>query len=144
MENRAIGYLEDLIEFCQDVTNFMRKLNYDKQVFLESKVDQYGISFCIEQIGELAGKLRNEGYAEKYPSVPWNEMSGLRNRIAHGYFTVDLRIVYDISVNDIPELLKNCREILKQETSLENQIRRAEQRSGTVSSSAPAKENERE
>lgn len=60
----------------------------------------------------MGEKLRDSGFADKYPEIPWNEIAGLRNRIAHGYDAIDHEMVYDISTNDVPELLHNCKRIL--------------------------------
>ena len=71
------------------------------------------IRYCTD-IGELVKKLRESGFTYQYPHVPWDEIAGLRNRIAHGYDTIDLEMVFDISVSDIPELQANCEYIMKQ------------------------------
>ena len=88
------------------------KYGKDYTVFVANRAYQYAVSFCLEQIGELAKKLRDSGFASNYPELAWNEISGLRNRIAHGYDTIDLEMVFDISVSDIPELHEKCNEII--------------------------------
>ena len=50
-----------------------------------------------------------DGYAEfvqAHPEVPWRSMRGMRNRIAHGYFDVNLDVVWDTVQTALPELLK--------------------------------------
>ena len=50
-----------------------------------------------------------EGYVkftEKHASVPWRNMRGMRNRIAHGYFDINLDVVWDTVQTALPELLK--------------------------------------
>ena len=56
------------------------------------------------QISENSKRL-TDGYKLKKANVPWNSISGLRNRIVHDYGNVDLNVVYDTLKNDIPELL---------------------------------------
>ena len=116
MVNRSIDQLEDVLNYCDDIISFCAALDNDLNNFLESRQSQYSISFCIEQIGELIKKLRDAGLAEKYPDVAWNEIAGLRNRIAHGYFAIDLRMVFDIGINDIPKLRRQCSDILELES----------------------------
>lgn len=115
MKNRNVANLQSLINYCQDILNMqlMYGLTYEK--FIENKGYQYAISFCLEQIGELAKKLRDNGIAEKYSDISWNEIAGLRNRIAHGYDKIDLEMVFDISTAEIEELMQKCEEILKKE-----------------------------
>ena len=61
--------------------------------------------FRMIQISENAKKL-SEDYRKSNSNIPWNEISGLRNRIVHDYGKVDLNIVYETLKQDIPELLE--------------------------------------
>jgi uncharacterized protein with HEPN domain len=59
-------------------------------------------------IGEAATKVM-EGYAaftQAHPEVPWRNMRGMRNRMAHGYFEINLDVVWDTAHEWVPELLK--------------------------------------
>ena len=60
--------------------------------------------FRMIQISENAKNL-TEDYKNSNPNIPWNAISGLRNRIVHDYGNVDLNVVFDTLKNDIPELL---------------------------------------
>lgn len=60
--------------------------------------------FRMIQISENAKKL-TDGYKTMHRNIPWNELSGLRNRIVHDYGNMDLNVVYETLKNDIPELL---------------------------------------
>lgn len=63
----------------------------------------------IESIGESVKKLDRllPGFLDgKAPYTPWKEIKGLRDHIAHGYFDIDASIIYDVSVNEIPNLKK--------------------------------------
>ncbi|MBE7013721.1 MAG: DUF86 domain-containing protein [Ruminococcaceae bacterium] len=114
MQNREISYLKSIIKHCRNIEAIHAEYEYSHEKYYTSPGYQYSISFCVEQIGELVVKFRNEGYAENYKNIPWHKIAGMRNRIAHGYDSIDLDMVYHISVNDIPQLLKNCEEILKE------------------------------
>lgn len=143
--NRTTSYIRSMIKYCQDVLDLQTSFGGKSFTsFMNHKGYQYSVSFCIEQIGELAKKLREEGFAEKYPDISWNEIAGLRNRIAHGYDVIDLDMVYDISINDIPKLLQDCQEILRKENTLENKIQNAEQRAGTLQPGIAPGRTERE
>jgi uncharacterized protein with HEPN domain len=58
-------------------------------------------------IGEAATKLmdRYPGFAARHPDVPWRSMRGMRNRIAHGYFDINLDVVWDTVQTALPDLL---------------------------------------
>jgi uncharacterized protein with HEPN domain len=49
---------------------------------------------------------------EQYPEIPWRGMAGMRDRIIHGYDTVDLQIVWDVVKQDIPALRPRIQQIL--------------------------------
>ena len=64
-------------------------------------------------IGEAATKLMTDfaDFVDRYPDVPWKSMKGMRNRIAHGYFDINLEIVWDTVQTALPELLAGLRVI---------------------------------
>ena len=59
---------------------------------------------CIEIIGEAAAKVSEETRAE-CPSLPWADVIGMRNRLIHGYFDIDLDRVWDTIKDDLPPLV---------------------------------------
>lgn len=58
----------------------------------------------LEIIGEAAGRLLDEERSA-FPSVPWYEIIGLRNRLVHGYDSVDLDILWQTVLEDLPSLI---------------------------------------
>lgn len=75
----------------------------------------------IEIIGEAAQGV-SEAYQAKHPAIPWSQVIGARNRLIHGYFDVDLDIVWATIQEDLPRLHKILKEALK--TSAASSIRR--------------------
>lgn len=65
----------------------------------------------LEIIGEAAKNVSKE-YRQKNPSMPWQSMTGMRNRLIHEYFGVDRKVVWDTCQTDIPELKKLVLNIL--------------------------------
>ncbi len=80
----------------------LQELN-DNEVLLDSML------FRMIQISENAKKLSDE-YRKEKNNLPWDEMSGLRNRIVHDYGHVDLRIIFETLKYDIPELMEQLEE----------------------------------
>jgi len=68
----------------------------------------------IEIIGEAAAKVTPQ-LQEKYPSIPWKEIVGTRNRLIHGYEEVDLDIVWQIVTTDLRPLVPNLQEVINKE-----------------------------
>jgi uncharacterized protein with HEPN domain len=58
----------------------------------------------LEVLGEAAGRVSEEG-RRKHPGVPWSQMVGLRNRLIHGYDSVDMDILWTIITKDLPPLI---------------------------------------
>ena len=88
--------LHFIVLHMQDVD--MEELG-NNEVLLDSML------FRMIQVSENAKKLSDE-YKEEKSNIPWNALSGLRNRIVHDYGNVDLHIVYETLKNDIPDLLE--------------------------------------
>jgi len=66
----------------------------------------------FEIIGEAAAGL-SEAFKEKYSEVPWKQIIGMRHRLIHGYFDVDLDIVWQTIMNDLPTLREQLEQIVK-------------------------------
>ncbi|HSD63824.1 MAG TPA: HepT-like ribonuclease domain-containing protein [Ignavibacteriaceae bacterium] len=58
----------------------------------------------IEIIGEAASKLSEE-YIENHSDVPWIDIVGMRNRLIHGYFDVDIELIWNTVKKDLPDLI---------------------------------------
>ncbi len=67
--------------------------------------------FNLSQLGELAGKIDPE-YRKQYEEVPWRSIYGLRNRIVHDYEGVNLRLLWEIISEDVPELIEKLNMVL--------------------------------
>jgi len=65
----------------------------------------------VEIIGEAAGKVSEE-VRSQYPQVPWLDIVNMRHHLIHVYFDVDLNIVWDTAVKDLPDLVKALETIL--------------------------------
>lgn len=81
---------------------------WSKEDFLADKRTQQAVILNIVIIGEAATKLLGDyrGFLDQYPEVPWTSMKGMRNRIAHGYFDINLEVVWDTLQTALPELLQ--------------------------------------
>jgi uncharacterized protein with HEPN domain len=66
---------------------------------------------CIEIIGEAAAKVSEETRAS-HPEIPWGDIVGMRNRLIHVYFAVDVERVFDTITADLPPLIRALEEAL--------------------------------
>ena len=80
--------------------------------FYQSVAAQHIIIRALEVIGDAAKHVSDDFRAE-HPEIAWRGMCGLRDRLIHAYFAVDLEKVWEISTAKIPELLSQVNTILK-------------------------------
>ena len=89
---------------------------HTRETFLENELLQLGLARLVEIIGEAARQL-SDNFIETHAQIPWQEIMGMRNRIAHVYFDVDLKLLWDVIVLDLPVLLDELRRILNDDLS---------------------------
>lgn len=99
-------YLNKIIEDIDFSINVTKNLSYDE--FVENIILNNAISFRFIQISENAKKLPNS-FIINYPDIPWGKISGLRNKIVHDYGNVELDIIYDTVMNNLPDLLNKIK-----------------------------------
>ena len=105
-EHRLPDYLDHMQQAATDACGFVEGLA--KEDFLEDKRTQQAVIMSLIIIGEAVTKVM-DGYAEfaqAHAQVPLRNMRGMRNRIAHGYFDINLDVVWDTVQTALPELLK--------------------------------------
>lgn len=103
--SRLEDYLEHMLEAARLALSYVAGL--DRNVFLADKRTQQAVILNIVVIGEAATKISNEypDFITQHTSVPWKNMKGMRNRIAHGYFDIDLDIVWATVQTALPPLV---------------------------------------
>ena len=79
-----------------------------KSEFLADKRTQQAVIMSLIIVGEAATKAmdRHPEFAARHPEVPWRSIRGMRNRIAHGYFDINLDVVWDTTQTALPQLLE--------------------------------------
>ncbi len=104
-ENRLRDYVEHVRQSAADARRFVDGMS--KEDFIADKRTQSAVVMCLVIIGEAATKImdRHPAFVEQNPGVRWRSMRGMRNRIAHGYFEIDLDVIWDTVQTALPELL---------------------------------------
>ena len=93
--------LYDILECCQRIASYIDGIS--KNDFEQNFQLQDALVRKIEVIGEAAKGVSDLLRSEN-PSIPWQKMMGMRDRIVHQYFRVDLDVVWQTVTNDIPAL----------------------------------------
>lgn len=79
--------------------------------FLQSDLVQHGVINCIYIIGEAATRI-TPATRKQFPGIEWDVIRGLRNRLAHAYFDINLGIIWYTATIDTPQLLASVEQIL--------------------------------
>jgi len=77
---------------------------------MEERKLQLSVVKLIEIIGEAASKMSSE-FRDETTDIPWVDIIGMRNRLIHGYFDMDLEIVWTTATTEVPELLSQLESI---------------------------------
>lgn len=104
-------FLLDIIESIADIEEFIKGIEFDE--FSSDKKTVYAVMKALEIIGE-ASKNIPETLKNEHSEVPWKLMAGIRDKVVHGYFVVDLPIIWSTIKKDIPSLKEPLEEILEE------------------------------
>lgn len=99
--------LADIIEAAEKISIRAGK---GRQAFDADEDVQIVLVHLIQVIGEAASGLSDE-LTSAHPEVPWRQIVAIRNRVVHGYFEVDLDILWDVATIDVPHLAGQVRTI---------------------------------
>ena len=102
--------LQHISDAISKVEEYIKGL--DEQTFKEHSLVQDGVIRQIEIIGE-ATKHLSPDLQNKYPTIPWKDIAGMRNKLIHDYFGIDIEGVWDTVKEDIPNLKNEIILILK-------------------------------
>ena|SRR3989344_7990556 len=96
-------YLDDIKDAIQHILKYTKGIS-----FLQFSKDEMMYDAVVRQlaiIGEAAKNLPTS-LKEKYSSIEWKKIAGLRDILIHAYFGIDTKIIWDIVITKIPELKK--------------------------------------
>lgn len=101
-DQRIKNILLHMLEDLTDIQKFTE--GFDYQRLLEDKLVSKAIGMCILNIGEGVKNLPTD-FHDQNADVPWKSIVAMRNRVAHGYHSLDYEIVWGIVKNDVPQLI---------------------------------------
>jgi uncharacterized protein with HEPN domain len=101
---RAKDYLLHMLEAADRVLKYTAGVAEEQ--FVANQMLQDAVVRNIEVIGEAANNLLEVGpeFTTRYPSIPFAQIYGMRNRVSHGYFAVSTAMVWDSVQVDVPDL----------------------------------------
>jgi len=106
---RDNDYLGHILEAIERIDAYLAGV--DQTWFLRDAMVQDAVIRNLEVVGEAARRLSAE-FVATTPHIPWRDIAGMRNRLAHGYFAINLLTVWNVTQKDLPTLLKQVRDIV--------------------------------
>lgn len=111
MNSKDLMIVQKIISYCGQIQHSHSVFGMSYEVFAENVTYQNACCMCILQIGELAGKLSDEARAQ-LSDIPWREIRGLRNICAHNYGNIDVAMIWNTLLYDVPELEEKLKQTL--------------------------------
>ena len=104
--SRVGDFLQQMRQASLDAIAFAEGM--DRETFTSDLRTQRAVIMSLMIVGEAATKLIVEDptFVDQHPKIPWRDMRGMRNRIAHGYFDVDLDVVWRTVRDELPDLVR--------------------------------------
>ena len=106
-----IDYLRDIIDAVEKIEKFTEGM--DSERFYADDKTAYAVIRALEIIGEATKKVP-QNIKERYPQVAWREMAGIRDKLIHDYFGVNLEVIWKTVQEDLPTLKPRILQILQE------------------------------
>ena len=103
-------YLQDILDAVNDIESFVDNMTYEE--FIKDRKTLNAVVRSIEIIGE-ASKNIPETMKAKHKELPWKQMTGMRDKLIHAYFGVDVETLWKAVKENIPPLKQSIQQMLK-------------------------------
>ncbi len=106
--NIFLGHILESVETIEEHVHGMRKDD-----FMDSRMSQDAVIRRLEIIGEAVKNIPTP-FRTAHPAVPWSGLAGMRDRLIHTYFSVDLELLWAIIKDELPKLKRQVQGLLKE------------------------------
>ncbi len=116
MRKDPLDFIEDILECIDAIQSYVKNIT-KKEFFLGDDLlltmtRKDAVIHRLEIMGEAAKRI-SKGFQNKYAFVNWKEMIGMRNKLVHDYFEIDLNIAWEVATEHLPILKKQLLQIKK-------------------------------
>lgn len=111
LTERDLDNLVMILDHCERIEASVRRFGDDYDSYFHDPDYQDSVKMNLLQIGEISNRLSDE-CTEQISTIPWREVYGLRNVIAHGYESLVEERIWNTVMQDIPQLAAALKELL--------------------------------
>ncbi|MDD3804446.1 MAG: DUF86 domain-containing protein [bacterium] len=104
------AYLQHIIDSIGQIEEYTKSIKTEED-FFRNKLVQDAVIRHLEIIGEAAGKI-SDSIKKAHKSIKWKEIMGMRNKLIHEYFGVNIKYIWFTLKNDLPELKAQIKSII--------------------------------
>jgi uncharacterized protein with HEPN domain len=111
-EEHDLAYLWDMREAASDIVSFVKGVKYAG--FIQNRLIRFAVERQLLVIGEAANHISLK-FREVHPEIPWQQMIGLRNVLAHEYGEIKVDRIWNAATVSVPELLQKIQLLVPEE-----------------------------
>lgn len=112
MKKDHLVFLHHMLDCIKSIESDVK--NITKEQFLKKRTATNSVLWNMEVLGEAAKNIPTD-FRKEHPEIPWQTISGMRDKLIHEYFGIDLGNVWKVVKEDVPNLKKQIMEILEKE-----------------------------
>ncbi len=110
-----IDYLQDILDSIEKIEKFVQGMTYYE--FEQDDKTLYAVIHAIGILGEASKKIPKE-IRDNYKNFPWREIAGMKDKLIHDYFGVNIEVVWKTATIDVPKLKSPIKQIITELQSL--------------------------
>jgi uncharacterized protein with HEPN domain len=113
MNRVYVDSLRDMLENAKRAIQFTEGMKFED--FSKDDKTVYAVIRAVEIIGEAARNVPEKVRA-KYARIPWRDVAGMRDKLIHQYFGINMQVVWQTIHDDLPPPISALEEIVRRET----------------------------